>query len=616
MFFNVHCGCQTMLDAKSTTLAWKLLTTKQRHRSFLLLFIVIIAALASAGMVTSIVPFLQVLTDSSYINNNSWVRWIYESAGFTTEYSFLIALGFSSIVVILLANFIQIISVYAVSRYSNMVMHSISCRLLASYLSQPYEYFLSRNTGEMGTRILSESQQIVQQFYRPFSEATAAFFTIMSILGVLIWFNPFVSAAAFLVIGSLYGGTYAVCNRIVSRLGRQRMNMNQLRFRMANESLGGVKEIKMIGRENAYVKRFRDPSYRMADSLIKMNVIGQFPKYIMQVVAFGGMISLCLILLEPSSSSPSSSLSDVLPTLGVFAFAGQRLIPELQKLYVNLTTMKFGAPAVSLVYEDLASTDTRSGLLPETPPTAFGLRKGLYLDDVWYRYPSADNFALRGVTAKIVAGSRIGVVGTTGAGKSTFADVVLGLLVPQQGKIIVDDFQIHDHNRRCWQQTVGYVPQNIYLSDSSLAENIALGVMKEEIDLNKVRRASSIARLHEFVENELDSGYDTIVGERGVRLSGGQKQRVGIARAMYHDADLILFDEATSALDNRTEHEVVQAIEDLPGDKTVIMIAHRLSTIQNCDFIMVFDSGKLVGFDRWETLYENNLVFRNIAELA
>jgi ABC-type multidrug transport system fused ATPase/permease subunit len=270
---------------------------------------------------------------------------------------------------------------------------------------------------------------------------------------------------------------------------------------------------------------------------------------------------------------------------------------------------------VDAVYADLVLS-RRQAALPDTPPKGLGLTQTLTLNGVFYSYPNATQIGLRDISLSIRAGEKIGIVGTTGAGKTTLADVILGLLVPDQGSMRVDGKLIDDTNTRAWMRSVGYVPQDIFLTDAPVAENIALGLSPGEIDTDRLHSAARIARIHQFITEDLPDGYQTTVGERGVRLSGGQRQRIGIARALYHDADLIVFDEATSALDNLTEQDVMDAIDAMPGDKTVLMIAHRLSTVRRCDRIIVLDRGQLVGCDSWDALMQDNPAFQRIARLG
>jgi ABC-type multidrug transport system fused ATPase/permease subunit len=496
-----------------------------------------------------------------------------------------------------------------------MRMHSISYRLMEAYLRQPYEFFLNRHSGEMGTRILAESQQLVMQFLRPAAEAVAAMFTVVAIVGLLLWFEPVVAIIAFGAIGGIYGAIYALSQRALKRLGRIRVDANSARFRIASEALGGVKDIKLLGREGAYVARYRGPSRQMARTQVLVQVISATPQFVLQAVAFGGMVLLCLLLMDAEGLATGAALGGVLPILGLFAFAGQRLMPELSKLYQSLAKLQAGAAAVDIVHDDLIKR-AGGGELPRSIPAGLGLRDQLALENVSYHYPNAKHAGVRDVTLEIDAGEKIGIVGGTGAGKTTLADLILGLLSPRAGSLVVDGVTLTQANLRAWQQSVGYVPQDIFLTDASVTENIALGVPPNEIDQARVEEAARIAKLDRFIQTELPDGYATAIGERGVRLSGGQRQRIGIARALYHDADLIVFDEATSALDNLTEREVMAAIEALPGEKTVVMIAHRLSTVERCDRIVVMEKGRVVGCGNWTELMAQNLAFQRIANLS
>jgi ABC-type multidrug transport system fused ATPase/permease subunit len=604
-----------MIDLSTWKKAWELLDARERRNAWIVLGVIILGALASAVMVGSVMPFLAVLAEPSRIETTPALTWAYEVLGFTSVYGFLIGLGLTSFAVILLSSLIQIAKTWAVARFATMRMHSISLRLLASYLAQPYAFFLNRHSGEMGPRVLDESQRVVLQFFRPAAEFIAACLTTTAIVGLLLWVEPMVAAIAFAVLGGIYSLIYLTTRRVLKRLGQTRVAANRQRFRLAIEALTGIKDIKLLGRETAYLDRFADPSMQMARTEVKVAVFSQVPQIALQAVALGGVILLCLVLIDPAGVASSAALGGLLPVLGVFAFAGQRLMPELSKLYQALAQIQAGSAAVDVVHEDLVLRKN-DGRLSREPVTGLGLKNSLRLEAVSYSYPNSDQAGVRDISLSIRTGEKIGIVGSTGAGKTTLADVILGLLVPDLGRLVTDETEITTDNVRAWMQSVGYVPQDIFLTDAPVAENIALGVPPKDIDHERIRRAARIARIDQFIQDALPEGYQTYVGERGVRLSGGQRQRIGIARALYHDADLIVFDEATSALDNLTEAEVMEAIDALPGDKTVLMIAHRLSTVKRCDRIVVLDNGRLVGCDTWGALMAGNEAFQRIAQIA
>lgn len=597
-----------MIDWPTWKKAWALLDARDRRNAWIVLGIVIVAALSSALMVGSVVPFLTVLADPDRIRSVPALEWAFTAGRFSSDYAFLVSLGVACLVVILVSNLLQILRVWAVSRFALMRVYTLSHRLLAAYLRQPYEYFLDHHSGDMSTQILSESAEVVNRFFQPAANVIAALLTVVAIVSVLLWVNPTVALVAFAVLGGLYGGTFMLSRRLIARQGQVRAASNRERFRLANEAIGGVKDIKLLGHEGTYLDRYRVPARRMARANLVVQVLGEVPQYVMQAVGFGGIILLCLILMTPAGLASGTALGGILPLLGVFAFAGQRLLPELSRLYRGLTQLNAGAAAVEAVHRDLL--DKTGPDLPRRTPAPLGLSKELRLEHVSYNYPSADHAGVRDISLSVRAGEKIGIVGSTGAGKTTLADLVLGLLRPTDGSLLADGVRITDDNLRAWQRTVGYVPQDIFLTDASVAENIALGLTHGEIDRERLQHAAMIAQIDNFISENLPQSYNTKVGERGVRLSGGQRQRIGIARALYHDADLIVFDEATSALDNLTEQEVMAAIEKLPGDKAILIIAHRLSTLKVCDRIAVLEDGQLVAVDDWPTLMKSEKTFQ------
>jgi ABC-type multidrug transport system fused ATPase/permease subunit len=594
-------------------MAWQLLDAHEKRLAVMALAVAVLSALFSGAMVASIMPFLTVMADPSRIVTDAWLSWLYGALGFTSSYHFLVALGLASLCVILLATFIQLLRVYVLSHFALMRMHSLSCKLLENYLRQPYAFFRDRHTGEMGTQILNETQQVVMQFFRPASNIIAALFSIVVLVCVLFWVNPIVTLACFAVFVGIYGLTYYFSQLKLKRLGGSRVENNKLRFKIANEALGGIKDIILVSAERSYLKRFEAPSYDMAKAQVSATVVGEMPSYVLQGVALGGVILLSLLLLDSSTIEDGSALADMLPLLGVFAFAGLRMIPELQRFYLGVTQAQFAAAAVQAIHEDLCVLKGGKVLL-EHPPEPLTLKQGVALEGVCYRFPSAEHAVLNDITVRIQAGTKVGVVGTTGAGKTTFADLLLGLNTPHSGTLKIDGVAIDEANIRAWQRSIGYVPQDIFLVDASIAENIALGEVTDSIDHARVKEACRIASLARFVQEELADGYNTFVGERGVKLSGGQRQRVGIARALYHNASFFVFDEATSALDNETEQEVMTAINALPGDKTILMIAHRLNTVRACDSIIVLDKGRIVGHGPWDELVATNEVFKRLTQ--
>ncbi|MGR3607956.1 MAG: ABC transporter ATP-binding protein [Sulfitobacter sp.] len=597
---------------------WKrgvsLLDQHERRMAWIVLGIVILSALSAAVMVGSVLPFLTVLSDPSRIETTSQLAWAYERFGFSSKYTFIVALGLATVAMIVVANAMQMLRVYALSRFTMMRVHSISHRLLARYLHQPYEFFLTAHSSDMSSRILNESNNVVQYFLRPATEVISAAITMSMVIIVVIWVDPVIAIFSILVVGGVFAVALLASSRKLTTSGEIRKTSNKARFRVAGEALSGIKDIKLLGSERVFISRFDRHSLKMAHSNVSKNVLTQLPPYVVQTLVFSGVILVSFLVLDPNADDPTAAMADLVPTLGVMALAAQRLMPELSRLFSNVGLLQYGRAAVDSVYEGMfvgeGGVDDA-----ETEEPALPLRSELVLNGISYCYPNTDVPGLEGITLRIQAGERIGIVGTSGAGKTTLADILLGLLRPQAGEILADGIPVTSGRLPAWRRSVGYVPQEIYLLDASVSENIAFGVSPGKIDRARVEKAGQLAQLDTFVCNELPQGYDTPIGERGLRLSGGQRQRIGIARALYRDVDLIVFDEATSALDNVTEKEVMAATDRLPGDKTVVIIAHRLNTVRRCDRILVLDKGQVAGFDTWEKLSARNPVFEALVKL-
>jgi len=594
---------------------WLMLDRRARRRALAVMLMTVLSAVASAGMVASVFPFLAVLSEPATIERNPALSAFRSLLGIESAFDFAVALGAVSIAVTILANALLVANTYALVRFSQGQIYMLSRRLLAHHLARPYVASLDRHSGDVATGVLAEAQQAVTEFLRPFIELVVSTTTVAAVIGAVIAIEPVIGLIVCVSIGGFFGLVLWLSRKRLSRYGHARMEANRARFRITTEALGAVKEIKLLGLERAYLRRFEAPARRMATIATRIELIATAPRLVLQAAVFVGIIALCLILLDPAGFATGSALGGILPVLGVLAFGAQRAMPEINRLFSALARMRSGAAAVDRAWADLGP-DAETPRLPPDDAAGLGLRDRLDLRNVTFAYPNAAQTGLRDLSLTIRAGERIGIVGPTGAGKTTLADVLLGLLTPDTGRFLVDGTEITAETMRAWQRSVGYVPQDIFLTDASVAENIALGLRPDEIDQARVEECARLARLHDFVVGELPQGYATKTGERGVRLSGGQRQRIGIARALYHDADLIVLDEATSALDTVTERAVMDAIEGLPGDKTLLMIAHRLSTLRRCDRIVMLEQGRLVAEGSWERLIQTCPRFRDFASHA
>jgi ATP-binding cassette, subfamily B, bacterial PglK len=563
-----------------------LLTPQERRRGLLVLLIAVVMALVDTVGVASIMPFLAVLGNPGIVETNAYLGALYRFGGFASRDDFLFALGVAALAIVLVAALTRAAGQYAMLRFANMRRYALSRRLLKGYLGQPYAFFLNRNTADLKKRMLSDIDTAVDACLTTLVQMVAVGLVAVLLVALLIAVDPLIAAIVLAIVGGFYTAVYIVNRQLIGRLGRDRSLANRQRFTVAAEALGGIKEVKLFGREAAFDARFAGPALRFARHKATADAISLLPRYLIEAIAFGGALALALVLMRTLQD-----LGAVLPILGLYAFAGYRLLPAAQQLYAGVTRLRFGLPMAHTVVEDLLACQS-SGALLDTGP-ALPLRESIRFEHVTFRYPGAALPALDRLQLEIRSGMSVGIVGKTGAGKTTVVDLLLGLLEPTEGHILIDGVPLNDANRRNWQRSIGYVPQSIFLADASVAANIAFGIAPEAIDAEAVERAARIANVHDFVAGELPSGYDTVIGERGVRLSGGQRQRVGIARALYHDPPVLVFDEATSALDNTTETAVMEAVSRLRQDRTIIIIAHRLTSVRDCDEIILLEHGKV-----------------------
>ncbi len=488
---------------------------------------------------------------------------------------------------------------YIQLRFVQMREYSISKRFIESYLNQPYIWFLNRNSSDLGKTIISETAQIVGKGMKPLMDLIAKGMISFALIFLLIITDPKLAIIVGFTIAVAYLFIFLFTKKYLNSIGMQRLKSNTLRFTIVNEAFGAIKEIKFGGLEEIYSKRYSKPSKIFARTQAFSAIIAQLPRFGLEIIAFGGVMLLILILM----SKKEGGFNDALPIITLYAFAGYRLLPAIQQIYASFTKISFIMPALNDLSNEYKNLKLENFTKDQKK---LSLNKFINLNSISYTYPNSRLTALKDINISIPAKSTIGLVGTTGSGKTTTVDIILGLLEAQEGTLDVDGEVIRRQNVRAWQRIIGYVPQDIYLSDDTIQSNIAFGVKPENINQETVEKVSKIANLHEFVIKECEKNYLTVVGERGVRLSGGQRQRIAIARALYHKPQVLILDEATSALDNETEKAVMDAVNILRKDITIILIAHRLNTVKNCDIIFKLDKGKVVEQGKFDDLFFKN----------
>ena len=588
----------------------------ERLEFFRVMLLVLGMALLDTAGVASLMPFLAVVGDPEIIQNNSLLNSVYASTklfGLTETGQFLILLGICSFCLLLISAVYRVVAEFKMNSFVEQLRHSISSRLLRAYLAQPYEFFMERNTSDLSKSALSEVDQLIGAVIRPVVNMFAYSIVAICITIFLLYLYPLLLIFSFVVLGGSYAITFSFIKPRLDKLGRTRTESNKNRFLIALEALNGIRELRLLGYETFYAKKYDRESYELSRTLSTNLTLSRVPKYIIEAIAFGGIIILLLSLIVSDGGVESEALGKVLPLVGVFTFAAYRLQPTFHFIFSGLASLRFGKTAVDKIFDDLCGMEAPL-TINDKLHGALKLDHELEIKNLSFKYSGSDKPAIEDVSFKVPAGSVVGIVGTTGCGKTTLVNLISHLLIPDAGSIVVDGNDISLSDINSWQRAIGCVPQDIFLTDNTLAENIAFGNARSSIDSKKVIECAKLANIHGFIANELVDGYETIVGERGVRLSGGQRQRIGIARALYHEPSLLIFDEATSALDNIVEKAIMEAIDNLSKNHTIIIIAHRMNTIMKCDNIVMLHQGRLEAQGNFQQLMDRSHRFREMSE--
>jgi|CXWL01.1.fsa_nt_gi ABC-type multidrug transport system fused ATPase/permease subunit len=597
-----------------TMLARILVLLSPREKYFLLIqfSLLVVSALLDAVGIASILPFMAVVSNPSIIHTNKWLHEAYQALEFTSPRTFLMFLGLLVLSLLIVGNGLKAFHTWISLTYDNRLYYNLSCRLLASYMARPYEFFLKMNTAEMAKNVLSEAGAFIAGTVSPTMQIVSNLLLCTVVLTFVVTLDPMMALSITVILGGAYGGIYLLVRQRLGDMGKEQSRANFMKFRAAGEALSSIKDLKVLGRERVFLDKFTVHAALHARHNSTIGTISSIPKFALETIAFGGILGAVLY-----SMSAEEDIGKVVPVLSVYAFSGYRLMPAIQQLFANLSLIQVNLPALDMLHRDLGGSPQQSDprlILPDNHAEApLPFSKEINLRDITFRYTNTAEHTIAGVTLSITSNTSIGLVGPTGSGKTTIIDIILGLLDPISGSRVVDGVAITKENLANWQRNIGYVPQHIYLSDDSITNNIAFGVPEAEIDRNAVRRAATVANLIDFVERDLPDGFETRIGERGVRLSGGQRQRIGIARALYNNPPVLVMDEATSALDGITEQAVMEAIRALAGKKTIILIAHRLTTLKDCDAIYVMKSGRIAENGTFTELMKSSSWFQAAA---
>jgi ATP-binding cassette, subfamily B, bacterial PglK len=572
----------------------------------LILMFVVMAFLDLMG-IAAIFPFISLLSDPSLVETNFYFNYLYKLSSIfniTSIDSFIYFFSFIFFFTLVVSILFKAFTSYMTIRFLHMCEYDLSKRLTENYLRQPYSWFLNKNSSNLGKTILSEVGLFIGGYANPIIDLFSQFILLIFIFALLIYANPIITITIILTLGIAYSLIFFLNKINLDKFAKARFDSNSLRFFSLNEVFTAIKEVKLGGSENIYLEKFTNPSKLYAKSNAYLGILSQIPKFALEILAFGGAILIILVLM-----SNKKDFNNMLPIISLYVFSGYRIMPILQKVYNNVLNLKFYTPTFHSLYNDLKLTNNNS-LNEDKNKIIFNQK--IVLINISYNYPKSEKIVLTNINFDIPLNHSIGIAGSTGSGKTTLVDIILGLLDIQEGEIKIDDSQLDEKNKRSWQNCIGYVPQQVYLSDNNIAENIAFG--SKSLNLDQVHKVAKIACIDDFIINELPNKYQTSIGERGIRLSGGQRQRIGIARALYNNPKFLVLDEATSALDNITEANIMKALKNYNKNITSIIIAHRLNTLKNCDKIILLEKGKLVAQGSYAELKNNNNIFKEMSK--
>ncbi|MCL7746081.1 ABC transporter ATP-binding protein [Halalkalibacter alkaliphilus] len=571
-----------------------LFNKNEKKKLFIIFLMMIVAALFETIGIGLIVPFVGMVTNPGMIQEQAILSYIYELFKFQTTTGFIIFSVVFLLSVFLLKNVYLLFFHYVQYRVIYNQQVKLSRELFKEYLTKPYTFHLQKNTSNLLRNVNGEVPKVFQGIVMSSFQLLTEVLVITFILILLLLTSPVATITASVLLGGSVVIFFKVFRRKISYLGKEQQKVSGTIIKWVNQGLGASKEVKVSGKEGFFINAYTKQSLIKVKNSRFMKMLELVPRLFIETLLVSIVLITMLIIIFQGLDT-----TQLVSTMALFAMAAFRLMPSINRVVALITTIRYSQPALTVVYDDLFNNkDKSSNSILDKDANDLLIRKGrrafhqsINLTGVSFRYPGQQEYSVKDVSLTIPIGNSVAFIGESGAGKTTLVDIILGLLHPEKGSISVDGNEIKNI-KSLWQQKIGYIPQSIFLSDDTIRGNIAFGIENSQINDDAVWRALEQAQLKEFVES-LPNKLETEVGERGVRLSGGQRQRIGIARALYHNPEILFMDEATSALDNQTEKEFMKAIDGLQGEKTLIIIAHRLSTIENCDIVFEIKKGKL-----------------------
>ena len=569
---------------------WRLLDRTQRRQLMALQLLSVLVALSAVGGIAGVVPFFAVLADPQSIERNVILHALYQDLHFASQGSFVIALGSAFAVLILLANAISLFGTLAIERFALRVGDTFFVRLFQEYLRRDYRFHLRSNASVLASNVLHETGRVSIGILQQGLVLVTNLVTITFIMASILLVNPLVAVGATIGLGAVYGAVYWITRGLLLRNGRSQSRYRAERAQIVSESFGAIRELIILNARDFFIQRFAGRCRAYSEVEFTTYAISLSPRYVLECV-----IVCCLVAVALYLRSGSDGVGPWLAQLSFIGLAAYRLMPALQQTFTAIVNIRAHHGAFESIAAELEQEVRTDNVVSAelAHPWRDRPHREIRAHDVSFRYAAERAPAISSLSLRVPAGAAVGFVGVNGSGKTTLVDMLAGLLIPTSGHVEVDGIVLEHANRGAWQSAIAYVPQHVFLLDATLAENIALGMPREQIDHERLALAVKLARLGECVAS-LPHGYDERLGDRGSRLSGGQRQRLGIARALYRDASVLILDEATSALDNAAEEEIVDTLDALRPSRTLLMIAHRLSALRHCDVIHELKNGRIV----------------------
>lgn len=559
---------------------------QEKRQFFFLLLLILIVAFFEILVASSIFFFITLISNQEFIKNNLILSLFYNYLKIFNLNQFTLIFGLGVITILFLSLLIKAITQYNLIRFALIREFSISKTLINYYFNQPYLWFLNRHSADLSKLVLSEVGTVVNQAILSTLIVISQGIISLSLIIFIIIIDPYLAINISLFFFFSYLCIFFILKKTLSDIGSKRVKANHERFKILSESFNAIKDIKLKNFEKIFIKRFANFAKNYAEYQSLSQIIGQIPRYLIEALAFGGVISLLIFLVFNGNN-----LTNIAPVLSVYLFAGYRLIPSAQNIYNSITQINFTKSTLENLHKDWIKCRPSFKVLKTQFITP--LKNSIELKNIYFHFKSDELPILKNINLKILAFSKIGIIGSTGSGKTTLIDIISGLIDPSSGTIKIDKNILNKYNKSFWQKELGYVTQKVTLFDESIAANIALGINKENINFDLVKWAAKISELDEFVTTKLSKGYDTIIGEQGVKLSGGERQRIGLARALYNKPKVLILDEATNSLDNFTARKIIKNINQIDYKLTLIIVSHQLDILRYCDTIYKIDRGKI-----------------------